>query len=139
MNPNKVSMQRTSRRTQEAIEVVDAGKPIKLRALAGLGKAARSRVRFIGHGRLLVAGDTAQQAIAVLGGAVQRLLDPDPVANVRQVIELMRLQKSFNRALIDIGVAEIRAANEPVSEEPTSDAVKPFPCGQPLLLPEVPR
>lgn len=67
---------------------------------------------LIGHGRLMLSAAMIEDTIAHLRAAAERSLAANPAADMKEVIRLFRLMKDFNRLLLDIGIAEIRAGEE---------------------------
>jgi len=88
------------------------GKPIRLRPVALTdGPLLTGEVKTVGHGRLLLGAAAAEQAIFQLDQAIQRLLDEKP-CNMRRIIALMRVKLDFNRQVLAVGTAQLRAATD---------------------------
>ena len=66
-------------------------------------------------------------AFALLATEVERLGAAGPPADVKQFIHLHRLMLSFNRLLVDIGIAEIRSASQPAEMTGANVGMPPFP------------
>jgi hypothetical protein len=68
----------------------------------------------IGHGQLVISGETAIQAIGVLDRKIAMLLNEEP-RDFETLLELMRLKADFNRQLLESGKAHLRDNSEPFS------------------------
>jgi len=84
-------------------------RPIKVRKLATEGHVVNVGAWQVGHGRLIIAAEVAELAITRLNQAIQRSLDEKP-CELKPIIQLMRLKLDFNRQVLAIGTAQIRAA-----------------------------
>jgi len=109
---------------------------VKARALAALGKEAEnSGIKQIGHGKILVASDNAETAIARLGIIVDKMLKDKSNVDYETILEIMRLQKEFNSQLIKAAEAHFNADKLPAPPGmPNGGITMPFPAGAPVMI-----
>jgi hypothetical protein len=72
-----------------------------------LACADRHGVKRVGYGKIIFAGDSALVAMSIVRATVRTLLERDLPLEPRKIIALMRLQRDFNRQLLDSGKALI--------------------------------
>jgi len=106
---------------------------IKLRPFPSIDpEVEQARRRSIGHGQLLVSGENAHEAFSRLDETVRRLRNQHPPCDLKTIIKLMRLQRDFNRQLLECGEAHLDAADsEPPPQPAGSKLSAPFPPGPP--------
>jgi hypothetical protein len=68
----------------------------KIRACADLQGAKQ-----LGHGKVILAADSAIEAIGIVRATLQTVLERDPPPDPRTILQLMQLQLDFNRQLIN--------------------------------------
>jgi hypothetical protein len=93
---------------------------VKAQTLAALGKEAeKAGIKQIGHGRVLVASENAENAIATLGALAQDMIKVKPTPNHEVILEIMQLVREFNHQLIVTAQMHI-VADRQVSMEPAA-------------------
>lgn len=108
---------------------------VKARVLAALGKEAEAcGIKQIGHGKILLASDYAEVAIAKLGGIVDKLLKVQPSPDHELILEIMRLQREFNAQLIKTAEAHFDADKQPSSGPTMTGITIPYPPGAPVMV-----
>jgi len=109
---------------------------VKSRVLAALGKEAQDYgIKQIGHGKILVASDNAEAAIARLGIIVDKMLKDKSNVDYETILEIMRLQKEFNSQLIKAAEAHFNADKLHVPNGmPNGGLTMPFPAGAPVMI-----
>lgn len=108
---------------------------VKAKVLAALGKEAQAcGIKQIGHGKILLTSDNAEEAIAKVGSIVDKMLkQPNP--DYDTVLEFMRLQHEFNGQLLKTAEAHFNADRQPVvlPQQPPGLTV-PFPPGSAVMI-----
>lgn len=108
---------------------------IKAQTLAALGKVAEEAgIRQIGHGKILLASDNAEQAIQTLGAFVEELKSKPGGADHKTIVELMRLVQSFNGQLIQTAQAHLQLDKHPANGTTEARITMPFPSGSPVMI-----
>ncbi len=81
---------------------------IRTRAFARIGEGIeQSAGRMLCHGKILLAGEDAIQALLQMGQAFDKVLNQDP-RNTKKILKLARLFRHFNRQLIESGKAHFK-------------------------------
>lgn len=108
---------------------------VKAKVLASLGKEAEiAGIKHITHGRIIVAADNAETAIAKVGEIVDKILkaeapDYDLIAN------LMRLQKELNAQLLKTAEAHFSVDKQPPPPVPPANGVTvAYPPGTAVMV-----
>lgn len=107
---------------------------LKAQTLAALGKAAeQAGIKQIGHGRVMVASENAEQAIATLGAFVQELVKAKPCPDHTVILDIMRLVREFNHQLIVTAQMHISADKQTLME-PTARTNSLPPPGATVMI-----
>lgn len=108
---------------------------LKTATLAALGRAAQDAgVKAVGHGKVMVASETAEQAIARLTELVDELQLSDKATKHELIIDLMKLLREFNGQLLHTAQVHFNADKQLLIQNNTQNLTMPFPAGQPLLI-----
>jgi hypothetical protein len=65
--------------------------------------ADRPHATRLAHGRVLLSGDAAAEALTIVRTMIGVLMDRNQAPDLKTIIRLMRLQRDFNRQLLDSG------------------------------------
>jgi hypothetical protein len=77
---------------------------IKRRTVASINaRADRPDARRLGQCSILLSGNAAAEAVTIVRTMVGVLMDPNQAPDLKTIIRLMRLQRDFNRQLMDSG------------------------------------
>lgn len=108
---------------------------IKNQTLAKLGAHAEAvGIKKVGHGKVIVASENAEEVIARLGALAQELMEKDAVANAGEIREICALQRVFNQQLIDCGQVHINADKLPSTETAGKAVSIPYPAGGSVVV-----
>lgn len=108
---------------------------VKAETLAALGGAAeRAGIRKLGHGRILLAADNAEQAVSSLNGYIEEMLKQDPPPDKNVILEVMRWVHAFNDQIIETAKAHFATDKAPVAGENTAHITMPYPAGQSMVV-----
>jgi len=108
---------------------------VKARVLAALGKEAEEcGIKSIGHGKILLASDNAENAIVKLGTIVDNLMTQQPAPDYGLVLEIMQLQREFNSQLIKTAEAHFNADKQPYMPSQPNGVLIPYPPGAAVMV-----
>lgn len=114
---------------------------VKSRTLAALGREAQQcGIKQIGHGKILMASDNAEMAIAALGEMVDKLMKAAPGTQAAPdyglILEVMQLQKEFNNQLIKTAEAHFNADKQQIVVQPSppNGVMVPYPQGSAVMV-----
>lgn len=108
---------------------------IKTRTLSMLGDNVEVLgIKKIGHGKILIAGENAETAIAKLDELVEELQHKDPPCEPSVIRDYMQLRLSYNRQLMESGQAHIEADKQPSGKGDGANITIPFPAGTPMMV-----
>lgn len=110
--------------------------PIRLKAhtLAALGHEAEAAgIKQIGYGKVLVASDNAEEAIAALSGIVAKMMAGDE-PDYTTIMEIMKLQKEFNNQVISTAQIHINADKQVSDTDKGKSISVPYPSGAPVMI-----
>lgn len=108
---------------------------IKQKALAELGGLVEDLgVKKVGHGKIMLASDHAEETISMLDDIVHNLMEEDPNANHDKIVTLLQLKREFNRQLIESGQAHMSADKQPVGNHTANSISVAFPVGRPMVV-----
>lgn len=108
---------------------------VKARVLSALGREAeKCGIKQIGHGRILLASDNAEAAIAKLAEITDGLMKEEN-PDYELVVEVMRLQKEFNSQLLKTAEAHFNADKQPSFVPPAPPGITmPLPPGAAVMI-----
>lgn len=109
---------------------------IKLDTLTQIGEyATRVGLKKIGHGKIILAGETAEERIQELNELVIKLTKDGVPPDSKVLIELLKLQKEYAQMLFEIGKEHLAAdrAPAPLPDSPHGISI-PFPPGTPMVV-----
>lgn len=108
---------------------------VKLRALSSIGVDIESLgAKNVGHGRIAVVGENAQQMIDRLDEVVHELSVKSPPGDPEVIIKAIALQKGLNELLLESGKAHINADKQVDDGSRGPHLSVPFPAGTPLVV-----
>lgn len=108
---------------------------IKAETLAALGKVAEAAgIRQIGHGKIMVAADNAEQAIGMLGACVEKLSQKEGEPDHRLMIDIMRLMREFNDQMIHTAKVHLEVDRKTPALPTGTNITMPFPAGAPVMI-----
>ena len=102
---------------------------IKMKTLAALGEEAQALgIKKIGHGKILVASENAEEAIYKLDELIDNETDPEIRA------QLMQLRLGYNKLLLETGQAHIEAEKQALALNKSTTLTIPFSQGKPMIV-----
>lgn len=108
---------------------------IKAEALASIGDCIQKMgVKKIGHGKILVASEHAEESLDQLDGIINQEMEKGDKCDVDRIIALMQLKKEFNRQILESGHAHIAADRQPAPAPPAGGPQMAFPPGTPVAV-----
>lgn len=108
---------------------------IKARTQAALGDIAQTLgVKKIGHGKIMVASENAEEVIARISAYIEELKASDPPCDPKIIIDLMTLLKDFNKQLLESGQSHLAADRAASGLAQSSNLTIPFPAGTPMVV-----
>lgn len=108
---------------------------LKAKTQAALGKDVEELgVKRIGHGKILMASDFAEEAIARISLVIMQLQQRDPPCDPDILVDLMQLQRDFNKQLLETGQAHIDAEKMVPAQIDNSINLRTFPAGTPMVV-----
>lgn len=103
---------------------------IKMKALAAMGDSAEKLgIKKIGHGKILIAGDTAEEAISRIDELIEQHQEDGGT-----VVSLMEIRLGYTRLMLDSGKAHIDAEKQVTAINKTANITIPFPAGNPMVV-----
>lgn len=139
--PIKITAQEKKKRKaaiNEALVFAKYGLPImriKAATLAALGRDIENAgVKAIGHGKVMVASENAEQAIAVIAAQIDELQKSDKPTKHDLIVTMLKLLREFNGQLLNTAQAHFNAEKQLLVQNNTANLTMPFPAGQPLFI-----
>jgi len=135
--PISVKADKMKSRLEEAKMLSKLGASIvrvKNKSMAVIGKHMEELgIKQIGHGRIAIAGDNAEVAVAKIGAYVDHLM-AQPNVSPEVIAIWMELQKDFNRQIMDSGEMHIKASAVAESDGNNKSISLPFPAGSQVAV-----
>jgi len=113
---------------------------VKSKVLAMLGKEANDAgIKHLGHGKVIVASNNAEEAINKIGEMITRESEQEK-PNFELIVELLRLQKEFNTQLIMTAQVHLNVAKAAPDDSGSGPQLTvPLPAGQPVMIVSNPK
>lgn len=113
---------------------------VKASTLAALGNAATDAgIKAIGHGKVMVASEHSEQAIARVNELIDELQQSDKSNKHELIIDLMKLLREFNGQLLHTAQVHFNADKQLTAPPGGPHLTMPFPAGQALLVAPMPQ
>lgn len=108
---------------------------VKSRVLAALGKDADlCGIKHMGHGKIILASNNAEEAIARLGKLADKMMK-EKTPEYATILDIMRLQKEFNAQVIKTAEAHFDADKQPIINlPPPGGGMSVFPAGSAVMI-----
>jgi len=97
-------------------------------------RASGMGIKVLGHGRIVISGENAQQAIDECDNMIAELKSAEPPIDTDRIITLMELKLSFNAQLMATGKAHIDADKQAVMAPQDNRPGIPFPPGGSMTI-----
>jgi hypothetical protein len=108
---------------------------IKARTQAALGDVAQKLgAKKLGHGKIMVASENAEEVISRIQDYIEELRASDPPCDPKVIIDLMHLLRDFNKQLLETGQSHIDADRATAGLVETANLNIPFPAGTPMVV-----
>jgi len=142
--PDLATQRRQRRQERKAMRAAEANQfqkfgmglmKVKIKNLAALGlDIDKLGIKHVGHGKIAVSGDNAQNCIEDLIDIVHELRSRNPPADPAIIIEAMALLKGFNEQVMESGKSHINATKQVEQGNTGSTLTIPFPAGAPMVI-----
>lgn len=108
---------------------------VKAATLAALGKQAEAAgIRSISHGRILLAADNAEQAVATLGAIVEDMVKSDVEPKHAVLLDLMRCMHAFNAQILATAQAHLLVDKQVLPGTTEAKLTLAYPSGSPVMV-----
>lgn len=106
---------------------------VRSNVLAALGKEADTAgIKYISHGRIIVAAEQAESAVAKLNEVATGLLESEE-PNYELLLDVMRVLRELNAQVIQTAHVQMHADKHNDSQD-TGKITVPYPSGQPVMI-----
>lgn len=103
---------------------------VKTRVLQRVGEhLQRCGVRQVGHGRVVLAGNNAEESFVRCGEYIENLIASGNPLAAETIVELFKIQGTFNSQILASGEAHIKADRLPEHIPSEGHARQAFPPG----------
>lgn len=106
---------------------------VKLKVLKDIGADLESHgIKYIGHGKIALAGETAHESVNYLVDLVQQLQTRNPPAEPELIIAAMKEMRAWNKQVMECGKEHIDATKQAENSKGGNSISIPFPAGTPI-------
>ena len=108
---------------------------VKAKAEAAIGEYAQKLgIKQLGHGKVVIVGDVAQQAADTIAEVIEEMRARVPPCNPDVLVELLQAQRDCLRLLLDIGQAHLQADRQANAPSDAGKIAIPFAQGAPVMV-----
>lgn len=108
---------------------------VKTRVLQRLGEhLEHCGARIVGHGRIVLAGNNADDAFVRCGEYIDKLIAASNPLNGDVIVELFKLQGVFNKQILESGEAHLKADRSLEAHNTGGQMKQAFPAGGTLVV-----
>jgi hypothetical protein len=108
---------------------------VKAKAEAAIGKYAQQMgIKQMGHGKVVIVGDIAREAIDTITDIIEEMRARVPPCDPEIILELLQTQRDFSRLLLDTGQAHLQADRNANAASDAGKIAIPFAQGTPLMV-----